>query len=883
MTPVELRAERRALGLTQAELARELGVATNTVARWERAEMPIGNPELVQLALQRLRRLLPDNQEAPLSNLPAELSSFIGREREVAELRMLLERTRALTLTGMGGVGKTRLARRVAADVLARYADGVWLVELGPLRDPALVLHEVAATLGIHQRSRQSLRGTLEAALHPRELLLVLDNCEHLIAACAELVDLVLRAGARLQVLATSREPLGVAGETVWRVPPLTVPSPGRSDSVRDVTDSEAGRLFVERARGAVSRFPLDAPSARSIAQICQQLDGMPLALELAAAQVDVLHVDQIANRLGERLRLLVGSGRGAPPRQQSLRAAVAWSHDLLGRQEQVLFRRVAAFASGWTLHAAECVCADVHLPTQDVLNALGGLSRKSLVVTEQLAGESRFRFLETVRAFAWEQLQGSGEDETIRSRHAAYYLDVAEAAEPHLRGPQRRAFLERLEREQDNLRAALTWSQAAGEAETALRLAGALAWFWHFQGNLAEGRRWLGQVLATQSDGANAPEHVRWLARAHAAGGQLAHLQGDVAEAKPLLQAAAEYWRSLGDARGLAYVLVDLGQVAMLEGDLAAATMHATSSVDLFRQTSDRWGLALALQDLAAVVLSTPTTTGQQLAQALYEEELLIYSELGDAWGRGLPLLGLGRVAVGLGEFVRARALLEESRAIFQAAGDRRLLGFVLNRLGELARLQHDWPRVVTLYRENLTIWRDLAQPLGMAASLEGLAVARMASDSAAPAARLFGAAAGLREESGSTQGWQTDDLAGRNAALANARLQLGDAWFAAAWAEGHGHPLELVDAAINEDWLPPHVAHIGASKVDRITPREREIATLVARGYVTRDIAQQLVVSERTVDNHLQHILSKLHLHSRTQIAAWMIQQGMYDTSRT
>jgi predicted ATPase/DNA-binding CsgD family transcriptional regulator len=883
MTPAELRAERRALGLTQAALARELGVATNTIARWERAEMPIRNPELVHAGMQRLRRLQPNTQAAPPSNLLADLSSFVGRERELAEVYNLLGSTRLLTLTGMGGVGKTRLARRVAADVTGRFADGVWLVELGSLQDPALVLLEVAATLGIHQRSRQSLRSTLEAALRARELLLVLDNCEHLITACAELVELVLRVGPRVRVLATSREALGLAGETVCLVPPLSVPSPTRVSTIQDVLSSEAGRLFVERARAATSRFPLDAPTARSIAQICQQLDGIPLALELAAARVDVLQVNQIADRLGQRLRLLVGSGRGAPLRQQSLRAAVAWSHDLLNPQERLMFRRVATFAGGWTLNAAEHVCADDDLPVQDVLDALGGLTRKSLVVTEQLAGETRFRLLETVRAFAREQLESSREADDIRSRHASYYLDLAEASEPYLAGPQRGAYVERLDPEQDNLRAALTWSQAAGRADIALRMSGALTSFWRFKGNLAEGRRWLSQVVVYASNPTPEPNHARWLARVQAGAGQLAHLQGDVAAARPLLEAAAERWRGLADTLGLARVLVDLGQVAMLEGDLTLAMTHATSSVDLFRQTSDRFGLALALQDLAAVVMRAPGKTGYTAAQALYEEELLIYTELGDAWGRGLPLLGLGRVALGLGDFVRARALFEESKATFHAAGDRRLLGFVVNRLGELARLQHDWPRAVTSYRENLTIWRDLGQPLGMAASLEGLAVAAEVWNRPAQAARLFGAAAGLREASGSSVGWQTDDSAGRARALESVQRQLGDRPFAVAWADGHGRPLEQVDFAMTEAWLPPPVSEPRRKEVEPITPREREVAALVARGYSTRQIAQHLVVSERTIDNHVQHILGKLQLHSRAQIAAWGIQQGLFDFPRT
>ncbi|HYW88015.1 MAG TPA: AAA family ATPase, partial [Chloroflexota bacterium] len=709
----------------------------NTVARWERAEMAIGAPELVRLALEHLGpgppsprtarpalHVRPTRDNRPASNLPAELSSFIGRERELAEVRRLLTASRLLTLTGAGGVGKTRLAQRVATEVKDSYADGVWLVALGSLRDPSLVPHAVAAVLGIHQHSQRLPAAMLQDALRGRDLLLVLDNCEHLIGACAELVEATLIAAPGLRVMTTSREPLGLLGETVWRVPSLGAPLPSASPTIDEVLSSEAGRLFVERARAVSASFVVDDHNAGSIARICQRLDGIPLALELAAARADVLPVEQLAQLLGNQLRLLVGSSRASPSRHRSLRAAIDWSHALLERQEQLLLRRLAVFAGGWTLASAERVCAGGELPAVDVLDALAGLARKSLVVADRAQGERRFRLLETVREFALEQLEAGAEAGLVHQRHAAYYLALAEAAEPHVAGPARRSWLERLDREHDNVRAALAWSQAAGQAETAIQLAGALGWFWFFQGYMSEGRGWLRAALSLTTEVAHPGEHATAIARALGVAGRLAHVQGDEAAARPLLENAAAHYGQLGDVRGLGYALTDLGQVATLEGNLEEASRLATESVALLRRTTDRWGLALALQDWAAVLLRQPTPERYAQAQVVYEEELAIFGELGDDWGRGLPLLGLGRVALGQGDFPEAQRLLDDARAIFESVADRRLLGFVLNRLGDLARIQHDFATAAAVYRENLEIWRSLAQPLGMAASLEGVAI---------------------------------------------------------------------------------------------------------------------------------------------------------------
>ncbi len=462
--------------------------------------------------------------ERPPHNLPLELTSFVGREKEMAEVNELLTSNRLLTLTGPGGCGKTRLALRVADDLVEEFENGVWLVELASLSDPELVPQEVASALEVHEAAGRSLTKMLIEHLYPKRVLLVLDNCEHLVEVCATLIEALMRSCPKLHILATSREVLGVAGEIRWLVPSLSSPDLQRLPSVEGLTRHEAVRLFLERAAAVAPRFELTDQNAPAVVKLCHRLDSMPLAIELAAARVRTLSVGQIVERLEDPLKLLTGGSRKAEPRQRTLRGTLAWSYDLLSEPEQTLFGRLSVFAGGWTLEAAEAVGAGDGIERDEVLDLLSELVGKSLVAaaTEEVAS-TRFDMLETVRQYGWEQLEVSGEADIVRLRHAAFFLALAEAAEPDLKGSLQLARLEELETEHDNLGAALGWSLDGGNKELGLRLAGALGEFWLMRGRLSEGRRWLQMALA-RGDASSTPLRVKVLNRA----GSLAILQGD-------------------------------------------------------------------------------------------------------------------------------------------------------------------------------------------------------------------------------------------------------------------------------------------------------------------------------------------------------------------
>jgi len=482
---------------TVLRLARALGLTPGAEAPFVAAGRPPARPR---------RPVTASGAEAapprrPAHNLPLQLTSFVGRDRERAGVRRLLATSRLVTLTGPGGVGKTRLALRVAADVLPEYPHGVWLAELAVLADPARVPQAVAAAAGVPEDPARPLLAVLADALRPRRLLLLLDNCEHLVGACARLADALLRACPGLTVLATSREPLSIAAEAAWPVPPLAVPDAGKPPPGGTAARYEAVRLFRDRAAAARPTFRLTRRNAPAVAQLCARLDGLPLALELAAARVRVLPVAELAARLEDRFRLLTGGSRAAPARQQTLRATLDWSYDLLSEPERALFRRLAVFAAGWTMAAAEAVGADADgqgIAPGEVLDLLTGLLDKSLVTAdEQPDGTARYRLLETVRQYAQERLAAGGEAEVVQRRHAAFFLGLAEAAAPELLGGRQTAWLDRLEREHDNLRAALEWLTERGAVEAGLRLGNAVGPFWLTRGYLQEPRERLERLLA--------------------------------------------------------------------------------------------------------------------------------------------------------------------------------------------------------------------------------------------------------------------------------------------------------------------------------------------------------------------------------------------------
>ena len=780
-------------------------------------------------------------------NLPLQLTSFVGREQALAALGHVLARTRLLTLTGPPGVGKTRLALRLAGEALDAYADGVWLVELAPLADPAFVPQVVAEVLGVQEQAGHTLLGTLIETLRPQQLLLILDNCEHLVGACAEFAECLLRACPQLEIVATSREVLGIAGELIWPVPPLTVPAsqPAPATELAAARQGEAVRLFVDRACAASPTFMLTEHNVRAVVRVCRRLDGIALALELAAARVRVLSVEQLAARLDaavgesgpartdERFRLLTAGSRTALPRLQTLRAAVDWSYALLPETERILLRRLAVFAGGWTLEAAEAVCAGEGIVAEEVLELLVQLVNKSLVVADAPVGQQRYRLLETLREYAWEKLRQAGEEAAMRHRHLMWLRALAEAALPHFRGPEDAAWLDRFEQEVDNVRAALAWSQhEPAEVESGLRLAGSLRQFWYRRGRIGEGRGWLEAALAAGGGSMSAQ------AQALGAAGLLALAQNDEERAEALGNQSLTLYRQLGDRHGIGLAIVLLGRIAHSRGD-------------------------------------------HEHARALTEESLALFQEAGDRLWTAAALSGLGLLAQDRGDYVQAAAFYDDTLALYRELADRYGIAWTLHYLGLVAHASGDRARSTSLLRESLKLRRAIDDTEGMAGCLEVLAAVARGDGELVHAARLLATADALREVNGTPV--PPTELPMREASLAAAREGLGEEGFAAAWAAGRALPMdEAVAEALGErEPAPgptsPSVRLVAATPAGPLSQREQEVAALIARGHTNRQIAEQLVISEWTVDTHVRHILTKLEFRSRAQVAGWMTERRL------
>ena len=647
------------------------------------------------------------------NNLPIQLTSFIGREKEIAEVKQLFSETRLLTLTGPGGVGKTRLALQVAADLAGEFSGGVWLVELAALIDAALIPQAVAFNIGIHEQAGRPILATLSDYLQPKRLLLLLDNCEHLLSGCAQVVETLLRTCPHLHVLATSRENLRIGGETVWLVPPLSTPDPRRPSSLGSLMQFEAARLFVERALAMRRTFAVTGENAVAVAQVCQRLDGLPLAIELAAARAKALTVEQIASRLEERSSLVTRSSRTAAPRHQTLRATMDWSHKLLSDEERILLRRLAVFVGGFTLEAAEAVCpgADRRL---DALDLLTQLVDKSFVIAEERGPEVRYRLLETVRQYAREKLLEAGETVEVQRRHRDWCVEFAEWLAQKRWAPDQVVGLDRTETEHDNLRAALMWSLEEGGAEVALRLAGALGWFWYTRGYWNEGRE---SLRAALSLAANSPPAARAKALYWAA--RLAGRQQDRRTARSLYDESLALYRRLGSKQDIAVLLNDLGLAAQFEGEYDAARAFDEESLAIFRQLNDRHGSGWALLHLSRLALFQGDV---ETARSNLGESLTIFRELGSKNGIASALRDLGGLALHQGDYEAARRHYEESLAIFRELGNKGGMGEMLERLGGLARNQGDYAAARPLYEESLAIFRDLGDRMGVAWTLSGL-----------------------------------------------------------------------------------------------------------------------------------------------------------------
>jgi len=682
--------------------------------------------------------------DAHPNNLGLQLSSFVGRERELRDVKAALQNGRLITLSGPGGVGKTRLALQVAAEVLHEFDDGVWSVELASLSDPALVPQTVAMTLGVQEAPHDSPLGTLVHALRARRALIVLDNCEHLVDACARLAEALLRGCSGLKILATSREPLAIPGEAVYTVPPFTVPDPATLPALAALAKYEAVRLFVERAGSSKPGFTMDTANASAIAQACYRLDGIPLALELAAARVGTLTVTQIVERLDARFGLLTGGARTALPRHQTLRATMDWSHDLLSSKEQALFRRLAVFAGGFTLEAAEAVGAGDQVPGDDVLELLAQLLAKSLLVAAGTDREVRYGMLETVRQYSQERLDASTDAAAAQERHQRYYVEFAEAAEPHLEGPEQLVWLDRIETEHDNLRAALAWGAGHGDAEPMLRLCAALWWFWYVRGYHSEGRRWLGDALAHTGKVSPAVK-----ARALDGAGTLAADQGDYTAALACFEQSLAIHRDTGRTAGVARALHGIGRVAWRKGDY-------------------------------------------ERAAARYEEALALRGQLGVSVIIGQVLNSLITLAMARGEHQKAAALLHESLVVNRELGNKRAVVVATGNLGILALRLGNYADAAPLIRETLALRRELGDRRGVVSELVALGLLRAAERDAAQAARLLGAAEAIGESIGAPLSSSERAVADYDRYVAIARVDLGEEALAREWAVGRTMTLE-------------------------------------------------------------------------------------------
>ncbi len=775
-----------------------------------------GGAELVDLGPHRLKDLLrpehifqvahPDlpsrfprlkSVDALPNNLPVQLTSFIGREQDMAEVKRLLAQSRLVTLLGAGGAGKTRLAIQVAADLLEVYPDGVWLVELAPIVEPALVPQTVASALDLREPAREATDALVDF-LRPKSLLLVIDNCEQVLSASADLCAHLLRQCPHVRILTTTRETLAIAGEATYRVPPLPLPDPQHPLSPDTINQYAAMRLFMERAVLVHPGFQVTTGNVKTIADICRRLDGIPLAIELAAARVKVLSVEQIAARLEDRFRLLTGGTRTGLPHHQTLRAAMDWSYDLLPEDERALFRRLAVFAGSFSLEAAEQVCAGEGLAETAVLDLVAKLVDKSLVVTEDAAaGEVRYEQLETVRQYALNRLIESGDTEAVRSRHRDFFLHLAEQAEPKLFGPEQKVWLDRLEAEHDNFRTALEWSRTdPGSVETGLRLAGALWWLWEVRGYWTEGRQWLTNVLARAID-SSTEAHVKALNAA----GALAMRQGDAAKAAELARKSLALSRELGDKRGAASCLVILGIYACILEDYKQAEALGGESLSLSREVGDRWGTAWAKLTLGLVARAE---RDYAKATTLLEESLALSRAMGHQWSIADVTLHLGLIARDQGDLERAAALFEEAIAIFRQLGDKSFIAYSQLNLGTIASAMGEFGRAGTLYREALAVRKDLGDKRGIATCVMALACVAAGSAQSRRAAVLFGAAEAMREATGASIPVYFRSEHDRQVAAASAGL--GEAAFKTAWAEGRALPAApAVEFALAED---PHPA---------------------------------------------------------------------------
>ncbi|HEX7265012.1 MAG TPA: LuxR C-terminal-related transcriptional regulator [Candidatus Dormibacteraeota bacterium] len=748
------------------------------------------------------------------NNLPAELSSFVGREHQLTELRQLLRKSRLITLTGPGGAGKTRLALRLAADVLDRYPDGVWLVDLASLNDPRLLDQTVASACGVREEGRRPMVEVLDEWLSKRKTLLILDGCEHLVDASSSLVSRLLRFCSKLTILVTSREPLGVPGELIWRTPSLSVAKMEDAGHPELLLASDAVRLYVERARLGRPGFQLDESAAGPVVQICARLEGMPLAIELAASLSGVMTQEETLDRLHDRFRLLTGGSRTALPRHQTLRAAVDWSYGLLSDPEREILARLSVFAGGFDLAAAEAIATSESIDARAVLPLLSRLVHKSLVVADH--GETqrtRYRMLDTIREYAADKLQ-PGDEQDIRRKHSRYYVHWCTRANAEIRSHEQVTWLRRLDDEQGNIRLALEWSIAEDSVD-ALRLIGAMYRTWSVRGHLAEAMDWLDRALATSASDPE-PRSLAHLARAH-----IRWLHGDYEEAHSNVLICLDLCRDL---------------------PLSSTRVTAITMLAILSSGSGDWITAMHLHEEAF-----------QLAWQL-NDPVLVASSLNN----------LGLIAMERGDNEVARGRLEQALTAFRQAGDRFTLSLTLDSLARVNVNLGANDEARANYLEALTISQQFQDSANASISLDGLARLEVLDGRAARALHLASAAQNLRKVTGVEPAPELKQQIDET--VSAARGKLGREAADAAWKQG---------ATLDMEEAIRYATGAQVSKAggdgSPLTAREREVALLIAEGRTNAEIAGRLKMAGRTADAHVEHIRNKLGLRTRSQIAVW------------
>lgn len=756
------------------------------------------------------------------TGLPAPDVQLIGRDDAIAIGCGLLTNFRLVTLTGPGGIGKTQLALAIAQQIADRFPDGVAFIKLASITDYRLVLPTIAKTLGVWDAAAEPIVQRLASHLRERQLLLILDNTEHLLDAAPD-IAVLLAASPLLHILVTSRSPLHLRGEHAFDVPPLAVPPEGNASSFEELKDYPSIELFVRQSQAAVATFALTAKNSRTIVDICTRLDGMPLAIELAASRIKVLSPSDILTRLDEQLELLVGGPRDQPPRLQTMRSAITWSFDLLDPDQQALFRHLAVFSGGWTLEAADAVCQ----PQGNMLEAMSSLITCSLVrrSTDPI-GDSRFVMLEPIRQFALEQLVASGEEGAVRSRHADVYLALAEVAAPHLDWSDQASWMLRLDPEHDNFRAALSWLLDQSDAERGLRLVGALSWFWNIRGYFLESRTWAQAFLNLPP----ASERSSWRARALGTIAYSLYFLGDYTQARVFGDEALEINNETGDREGRARILIPLIITAFDSGD-------------------------------------------EQRHSQLSEDLLTTARDLGDQENVARALIRLGLGAMRHGESQRAVALYSESLEMAERLQNRATIGLALASLGDVYFQDGDLTRAAVAYRNSLAAYLDMQYARPIAHGLERLASVAFANGQAARSVRLYAAAAARCDAIGIDFPVSKRNVLDTD--VVSLRTELGEEQFQSIWNIGRVAPISDAIAFAMETMPSPAIPL--PSTTGKLSPRESEVLRLIASGHSNKQIAAELSLSVHTVERHITNFYAKIGARGRADATAWAIRHGL------